>query len=143
MTRAMVEFGCTSCGRVVEAAPGESVSCPKCSESLAVLESTETLERCLRCECNEVYRHRDFNQKLGLLLMVAGVGMWFWLGSFIPMVVAAAIDLLLYFTLPDVAICYRCKAHHRDFSNIKELAKFDLERHEHYRFKKAKEEQTS
>lgn len=140
MTGASIEFGCPSCGRVVEAAPGESVTCPKCSETLAVLASGETLERCLRCECDEVYRHRDFNQKLGIALLILGVGLWYWLGSFIPMVVAAGIDLFLFFSLPDVAICYRCKTHHRDFSNIKQLPKFDLERHEHYRFQKAKEE---
>jgi hypothetical protein len=54
------------------------------------------------------------------------------------MVAAAALDLVLYFTLPDVAICYRCKAHHRGFQGIASLPKFDLERHEHYRFERAR-----
>ena len=66
--------------------------------------------------------------------------LWFVLGSFLPMVAAALIDLVLYLSLPDVGICYRCKAHHRDFEAVAGLASFDLERHEHYRFVKARAE---
>ena len=54
--------------------------------------------------------------------------------------IAAAVDLILFFTIPNVAICYRCKAHHREFDNVGDLPAFDLERHEHYRFVKAREE---
>jgi hypothetical protein len=54
------------------------------------------------------------------------------------MVAAALLDLVLYLTIPDVAICYRCKAHHRGAEGIRGLPRFDLERHEHYRFEKAR-----
>ena len=42
------------------------------------------------------------------------------------LVEAAVIDLLLYFTLPDVAICYRCKAHHRGFDNVRAIPSFSF-----------------
>jgi hypothetical protein len=137
-----VEFGCPECGRAVESGPGETVPCPRCGAEVSLPAAPEDLEACLVCRCPELYRHRDFNAKLGLLIVVLGVVLWFVLGSFWPMVAAAVLDLVLYFALPDVAICYRCKAHHRDAANIKALAAFSLERHEHFRFEKARREQS-
>lgn len=135
-----VEFGCSGCGRAVECAPGASVTCKRCTAVSSLPECADRLEACLACGCEELYRHRDFNQKVGLLIIVLGAVAWLVTGSFWPMVGAAVLDLVLYFFLPDVAICYRCKAHHRDFSNIEELKAFDLERHEHWRFVRARDE---
>ena len=132
-----VEFGCPTCHRALETHPGGTVRCGRCGAE-ASLPPAERLERCLACQCEDLYRHRDFNQKLGLAIVVMGAGLWFLLGSFWPMVVAAALDLLLYLSIPDVAICYRCKAHHRDTPGIAGIAKFDLERHERYRVEKAR-----
>ena len=133
-----VEFGCPECGHAVEAEPGQETSCSRCGHEAALPEA-DSLDRCLACGCEELYRHRDFNQKLGILLIVLGVFLWWLLKSFWPMVVAAAIDLALFKLLPDVGICYRCKAHHRGSEAIRSLPAFDLERHEHYRFLKSKE----
>jgi len=136
-----VVFGCRECGKAVELDPGDAGPCPRCgaSNTLATHEG-ERLEGCLACGCSELYRHRDFNQKLGLVLLALGVIAWWLLKSFWPMVAAAGVDLSLFLLLPDVAICYRCKAHHRGLPGIRELPPFDLERHEHYRFTRAREE---
>jgi len=134
-----VEFGCPTCRRALETHPGGTVRCGRCGAE-ASLPPAGRLEHCLACQCTDLYRHRDFNQKLGLAIVVMGAGLWFLLGSFLPMVVAAALDLLLYLSIPDVAICYRCKAHHRDTEGIAEIPKFDLERHEKYRVEKARAE---
>jgi hypothetical protein len=134
-----VEFGCPGCGRAIEVrAPGKG-TCAKCGAE-AALPAPPGAPRCLACGCEELYRHRDFNQILGLGLVALGAILWLVLGSFWPMVAAAAIDLLLYVTLPDVLICYRCKAHHRGFPWTDAVKRFDLERHEHYRFQKARAE---
>ena len=135
-----VEFGCPKCGKPIEAEPGDTVACRHCGEDATLHGNGDTVERCLACECDELYRHRDFNQKVGIAVLGIGVLLWFLFKSFIPMIVAAVIDLVLYKAIPDVGICYRCKAHHRDFDNIKSLPSFDLERHEHYRFQKARDE---
>lgn len=136
-----VEFGCTGCGRAVEAAPGETATCRRCgAASTPAAVPAEGLKTCLACGCDELYRHRDFNQKLGIFILLVGITLWAVLGNFLPMVAAALIDLVLYLTLPDVGICYRCKAHHRDFDAIAGLPTFDLERHEHWKFVKAREE---
>lgn len=134
-----VEFGCPGCGHAVEGEPGATVRCGRCGHE-TVLPDRKDLSQCLACGCKELYRHRDFSQKVGIALIVVGAGLWIWLGSFLPMIAAALLDVILYFKLPDVAICYRCKAHHRDFPGIAAVAAFDLERHEHYRFEKAREE---
>jgi hypothetical protein len=135
---ATVVFGCPACGKAVELAPGAKGPCPGCGGEAVLSPAPPLLKGCVACGCPEVYRHRDFNQKLGLGLVALGVVLWLALGTFWPMVAAAAIDLLLYLSLGDVAICYRCRAHHRGFDGIPALPRFDLERHEHYRFEKAR-----
>jgi hypothetical protein len=132
-----VEFGCPGCGKAIELLAGTKRTCARCGAEASLPPAPPRLEACLACGCRELYRHRDFNQKLGLLLVALGAILWLFLGSFWPMVAAAAIDLLLYFTLGDVAICYRCKAHHRG-GGMEGLKGFDLERFEHYRFEKAR-----
>ena len=135
-----VTFGCPSCGRALETEPGGRVACARCGAEASLPAADGAIEGCLACGCDELYRHRDFNQKLGLLLIAAGAALALLLTSFLPMIAAALLDLVLYLLLPDVAICYRCKAHHRGFDGIAGLKKFDLERFEHFRFLKAREE---
>jgi len=137
-----VEFGCPGCGKGIEGEPGAEVTCRHCSAtaSLAALAPETDLTACLACECTDLYKHRDFNQKVGILFIVIGVVLWLATDSFLWMVAAAVIDLALYHFLPDVVICYRCKAHHRDLRGIPKIPPFDLEKHEHYRFVKAREE---
>lgn len=132
-----VEFGCPGCGKAVELEPGAKAPCPRCGAEASLPPAPPLISRCLACGCTELYRHRDFNQKLGLAMVALGALLWLVFGSFWPMVAAAALDLLLYLKLPDVAICYRCRAHHRDFEGIGALPRFDLARHEHYRFEKS------
>ncbi len=133
-----VEYGCPACGRPIELAAGTKGPCRHCGAEASLPPAPPRLASCLACGCKELYRQRDFNQKLGLLLVALGAILWLFLRSFWPMVAAAALDLLLYVALKDVAICYRCKAHHRGGEGIAELPRFDLERHEHYRFEKAR-----
>jgi hypothetical protein len=133
-----VEFGCPACGRAVEVEAGARATCRRCGAEVSLPPPPPLLATCLACSCKELYRHRDFNGKLGLLIVALGALLWFLLGSFWPMAAAAALDLLLYLALPDVAICYRCRAHHRGGEGMKALPRFDLERHEHYRFEKAR-----
>jgi hypothetical protein len=135
-----VEFGCPACGRPVETEPGAKAMCRRCGAEAALPLPPAAPPPGRACGCPELYRQRDFSQTLGLLLVALGALLWLLLGSFWPMVAAAALDLLLYLLLPDVAICYRCKAHHRDLEATKDLPRFDLERHEHYRFEKARAE---
>jgi hypothetical protein len=136
-----VEFGCPACGRAVEAEPGATARCRACGADAPLAAPAPGAPlACAACACPELYRHRDFSQRTGIAVVVAGCGLALALSSFLPLVAAAALDLLLWLVLPDVAICYRCKAHHRDLPGVRGLPSFDLERHEHHRFRKAREE---
>ena len=135
-----VVFGCPGCGKGIELEPGGSGPCRRCGADVSLPEADGELTACLACQCDELYKHHDFNVKVGIALIVVGAVLCLVLVTFWPLVIAAVIDLLLIFVIGDVAICYRCKAHHREFGNIGSMPAFDLERHEHYRFVKAREE---
>ena len=137
-----VTFGCPHCGKGVELEPGTTGTCGSCGGAVELGGSADQpLDGCLVCDCKELYRHRDFNQKLGIVTIAIGAALWIYVGHFWPMFVAAGIDLVLFYKLPDVAICYACKAHHRGFRNVGRLPSFDLERHEHYRWEQRGKEQ--
>jgi len=139
-----VTFGCPHCHKGVELEPGTKGTCGFCNGAIELDGSPDQqLAGCLACGCEELYRHRDFNQKAGLAIIAIGAGLWIYLGHFWPMLVAAGLDLLLFYTIPDVAICYACKAHHRGFPSIGAQPSFDLERHEHYRWQKHNAEQNA
>lgn len=134
-----VVFGCPDCGKGIEGDPGIEVTC-RCGVQATLRSAADELTECLACGCPDLYRHRDFNQKLGILVIALGAIGWIWTGSFWPMVAAAMFDLLLYYFITDVVICYGCKAHHRDLPGMVKIAAFDLEKHEHHRFKQARDD---
>jgi hypothetical protein len=108
-----VVFGCRGCGLPVEGEPGGEVVCRRCETKSTLRPAPEELDGCLGCGCPELYRHRDFSQKMGLLMIAIGVVLSLALVSFLPLVVAALVDLALYLILPDVAVCYACKSRRR------------------------------
>ena len=135
-----VVFGCSGCGAAVETEPGGEIECRSCHATSHLKPAAEQLEGCLACSCDELYRHRDFNQKLGIFMILVGIVLSLALSSFWPLAIAAVVDFILWRVFPDVAICYVCKAHHRDLPGLHKIKPFDLERHEHFRFVKAREE---
>src|SRR5688500_4393009 len=83
--------------------------------------SAEPLTACPACGCRDLFIRKDFPQKLGFgVVVVAGVTFLFlaarpatfYLGVWV-LVAAAAVDALLYFFVPKVTVCYRCRAEFR------------------------------
>jgi len=83
---------------------------------------SEPLQKCPDCGCADLFVRKDFPQKLGLLIVsIAGITFLalaasrthFYLGA-IVLLVAAAIDALLYAFVPKITVCYRCRAEFRD-----------------------------
>jgi hypothetical protein len=128
--------------------PGR-LSCTRCSggrEALGrgQLDEAGALRNCGLCGCGEFYRQKDFNTRLGLWVVVAIVVLALvfnrWL---IPILIAgAALDLLLYFGLGDVVICYSCRAIYRGLPISPKVEGFDLKIHDAYTFKNKKPEST-
>ena len=103
--------------------------------------SKEPLEVCPHCGSRDLFVRKDFPQKLGLaIVIVAGVaflalaarpttfrwGVW-------VLVAAVIVDAILYFFVPRVTTCYRCRADFRDVPVNPKHGAFELAVGEKYR----------
>lgn len=141
-----LSFTCPRCGRPGRAAPDDkagAIACRDCDwsrpvEADSVVEGTPS--RCLVCSCEDLWRQKDFPQRVGLAIVGLGillstVAYAFWrpvlaLGI---LMLFALVDLLLYTFMKDVLVCYRCGARHQSAGLDPEHPQFDLEVAERYR----------
>jgi hypothetical protein len=103
--------------------------------------ATESLTSCPHCGCRDLFVRKDFPQKTGLsVVVIAGVAFLvlaarrgtFYLGVWV-LVAAAAVDALLYFFVPKVTTCYRCRSDFRGVPLNPEHGPFELAVAEKYR----------
>ena len=99
------------------------------------------LKECPKCGCRDLFVRKDFPQKVGLgIVVAAGVAFvilaarprTFYLGVWV-LVGAAAVDAALYFWVPKVTTCYRCRADFRGVPINPEHHAFELATAEKYR----------
>jgi DNA-directed RNA polymerase subunit RPC12/RpoP len=141
-----VSYHCPACSRTVRTsvtAESDHIDCPQCQQQIKVPAGAiggQQIERCLVCPSTELYARKDFPQRLGVALVVAGfVGSSIaWanyqvLWSFAILFGTALVDLLLYLVMGESLTCYRCHAQYRGFEEIERHGGFDLETHERYR----------
>ncbi len=123
------------------AAASDGLRCASCGWSRDL--PTDVTEagpgRCLVCGCDDLWRQKDFPQKLGLalvgagaLLSTVGVALYMPATALGVLLAFALADLLLFAWMPDVLVCYRCAARHRR-AIAGEHARFNLETAERYR----------
>ncbi|HTY40786.1 MAG TPA: hypothetical protein VMH79_02815 [Thermoanaerobaculia bacterium] len=102
------EFACATCGKAYAVrAPGAA--------------GPEGVERCAFCDNRAFFLQKDFDQRLGCLIMAASLGLalfvgwrfgWIW---FTPvLLVSVVIDWVVAARVKPVTICYRCDAEYRD-----------------------------
>ncbi|HZL99785.1 MAG TPA: hypothetical protein VFD43_05985 [Planctomycetota bacterium] len=90
------------------------------------------LDGCPACGYHTLYAQKDFNAKLGLLLVLAVFAALLLLGLPLPWLLAAlvafaALDwILLRFVVRRVLICYRCKSQYRGYPPGPSCRPFDL-----------------
>ena len=101
--------------------------------------------RCLVCSSTELFIRKDFSQRLGVTIVVAGivVSSVFWeyrmpYWTYGVLFATALIDVVLYFTVGNVLQCYRCQAQYRGVPGSENHGGFDLETHEKYRQQRAR-----
>jgi hypothetical protein len=101
----------------------------------------QPLESCPECGCHDLFIRKDFPQKIGLLIVVtAGITFLilasnphrFYLGAWV-LVASVIIDLVLYFIVPKITVCYRCRAEFRDAPINPRHEGFELSTGEKYR----------
>src|SRR2546430_7229678 len=73
---------------------------------------------CPACGCRDLFIRKDFPQKLGLLIVILAALAFlilaasrgnFYLGAAVLMV-AGMIDAVLYMIVPEITVCYPCRA---------------------------------
>jgi hypothetical protein len=139
---------CPDCGavnHVPELETAETLACRRCGARRDLRrESIEEgqLVACPRCATTDLYIQKDFPQALGLFIVVVGfvISTVFWylelpVATYIVLLASALLDMVLYYRVLDVTICYRCLSQVRGPGSNPEgrFRPFDLAIGERYR----------
>jgi hypothetical protein len=103
----------------------EEAACAKCGLAYSVRPAgvlgPSGVEQCVFCGTRAFFLQKDFDQRLGCLLMAASLGValfagwrfgWIW---FTPvLLVSVVVDWIVATRIGTVTICYRCDAEYRD-----------------------------
>ena len=151
-----VAFRCPSCEKTGRSPLDEEttgITCASCGQVCCVPEEAvveQSVSRCVICRSHDLFLRKDFPQRLGVVIVVAGslASCYAWYRhqlflTFGILFTTAAIDVLLYLLVRDAVVCYRCGAHYRGCDEGEEHTDFDLEVHERYRQEAARQETTS
>ena len=132
-----IAFACPRCGQEALAGLDGAGRCSSCEAPTALemppgIREDRRLDRCPACGSKQLYVQRDFNQKAGLAVVVAGAALAPFTPFYSSLIVAALVDAALYAVLPEITVCYRCHAHFRGFARNPEHTAFDLHIAEQY-----------
>jgi hypothetical protein len=132
-----IAFACRSCGQEAVVGLEGTGNCAHCGVPLVLdvpesVRASRPLEACPACGNGLLYVQRDFNQKVGLGVVILGAALAPFTPFYASLFVAAAVDAGLYALLPDVTVCYRCQAHMRGFARNPRHHAFDLHLAEQY-----------
>jgi hypothetical protein len=149
-------FECPNCGGVGSVAPVEvtpSVHCPGCEQPHALRRDAfdeGSLRACAWCGTEDLYLQKDFPQGLGLAIVIVGFAIstvfWYYempIPAYLVLLASALLDMVLYYKVPDVTICYRCLGQYRG-AGAKPAGRFgpfDLAIGERYRQERLRAEQ--
>lgn len=139
-----VSWRCPACNKVqhrewdnITPDADSSIPCAYCGKAWVFPEGSDPIRYCPICRAGELYRRKDFNAKLGIIITsIAAILSWWTYG--VSLVVAVLIDLYLYRHVGDVVVCYSCEAHFRGLPKIKEYPDFSLLKYDKYRTRKKK-----
>jgi hypothetical protein len=105
--------------------PVDAIRCGRCGRDIPLvigdnLRDDITVDVCAVCQGRDFYRRKDFDPKLGLLVIALGVALSavaYWFGrdlvAYGVLGAAVLLDLIVYGRLPDVTVCYRCHTEFR------------------------------
>ncbi len=106
------------------------VVCPNCALKRPLSSGEVTADGglcgCQACGHNELYSGKDFPKLLGVGIVVIAAG-FAPFTNYISLFVAAGIDCVLWFLLPETVICYVCETEHRGFGNEPRHPRYDLQ----------------
>ncbi|NBV51846.1 hypothetical protein EBR78_11600, partial [bacterium] len=79
-----------------------------------------------------LYQRKDFNQKLGIGLIVLGVVLAYFTYG-LSLLLVTGIDWWLSKRIPPMGACYRCKSEFRNSKLIRSMEPFNLQLYDYYR----------
>lgn len=136
----IIHFQCRACeGEIMRPAgePGR-FPCPHCGKDIKLeisesLRSGKLVDPCAACGHEFFFIQKDFNRKLGLLIVIIGIVLSVYLFSqaqpFYAMMAlgaSALIDFTAYYFVREVTVCYVCHAIYRGFERNPGHERFDL-----------------
>jgi DNA-directed RNA polymerase subunit RPC12/RpoP len=149
-----ITYRCTNCmGTSTQAIDDATtqLTCPHCSTELRTNANAlchGELVTCAVCPSHELYIRKDFPQRLGVSIVVFGLGLscvtWMFhmlIATFAIFFATALIDFMLFRLVGDLIECYRCHAQYRGMTNTESVHGFDLEIHERHRQLEARKAQ--
>jgi hypothetical protein len=148
-------FECPKCGAINHVPWDGSavVSCRACGEARELhrdVVQDGSLRACPWCATEDLYVQKDFPQGLGLLIVVVGFAVatvfWFFempIPTYSVLLASALLDMVLYYRVPNVTICYRCLSQYRGAGSNpgNRFHPFDLAIGERYRQERLRVEQ--
>lgn len=132
-----IAFRCPGCGREAVAGLDGAGRCASCGKDAsleipAAMREGRLVERCPSCQGDRLYVQRDFNQRVGLAIVIVGAALAPFTPFYSSLLVAALVDAGLYALLPEITVCYRCDAHFRGFRRNPRHQAYDLHIAEQY-----------
>jgi hypothetical protein len=130
-----VTVHCPQCETCLSFPAGDAAAtCDACLHvmTLEAPSGGSILRRCVVCGEHRLYRQKDLHRKRGLAVVLGTAAVSLALLPFSPMAaygvlfLLTLVDLALYRRLPEVIICYRCKAQHRRCGAQAQVEPFDL-----------------
>lgn len=116
-------FHCPVCGqhqKTGDLPAAGALECSRCAWTRPLAPAGEPLSCCAVCGNHDLWRQKDFPQALGLALVAAGAILssiaWYyhWPKTALGLLMVFALaDMLAFLLMPDVLVCYRCRARHR------------------------------
>lgn len=101
-----------------------NLTCSRCDHTMEYFEGAldnsggivDPAAICIACGYDRLFAQKDFNRKIGLLLVVIGAVLSPWTYG-LSLVVFMALDYGLYRFVPEITVCYGCGAIHREFEH--------------------------
>jgi len=102
---------------------------------------SEPLTQCPQWGCKDLFIRKNFPQKIGLSIVIVAAVAFLWLASSrqrfylgaIVLLAAAVLDAALYWFVPKITVCYRCRAEFRDVPINPDHEAYELAVGEKYR----------
>ena len=156
-----ITYACPACQTTAQLDGIESrdaLECPACHAVLTIpagaidltAQGGPQLQRCLVCPSQELFVRKDFPQRVGVAIVVAGLAAscvaWAnreLIATFGILFGTALLDVVLFFVMPNCLSCYRCAARYngagvgaepeKSPSGGGQFGSFNLETHEKHR----------